>query len=149
MIDVRSFFNSTDTPVFRPQEDRLVSGDITALQTALAKTGRFPANSFDLRVLTPQDLDVVPRQTAAQISTDDPDAGIDNTLIQRRAAHEKRRSTFPVFKASHNTRSKRKFWAGGETLQEAALAAKVDIMITHSPAHGFIADLEADQYYIP
>jgi len=41
------------------------------------------------------------------------------------------------------------FWACGVTPQEAALAAKVDFMITHAPAHGFITDLLADQFCIP
>jgi uncharacterized protein YcsI (UPF0317 family) len=41
------------------------------------------------------------------------------------------------------------FWGCGVTPQEAALAAKVDFMITHAPAHGFITDLLADQFCIP
>ena len=41
------------------------------------------------------------------------------------------------------------FWACGVTPQEAALAASVDFMITHAPAHGFITDLEADKFCIP
>lgn len=41
------------------------------------------------------------------------------------------------------------FWACGVTPQEAALAARVDLMITHAPAHGFITDLEADRFCIP
>ncbi len=41
------------------------------------------------------------------------------------------------------------FWACGVTPQEAALAAKVDLMITHAPAHGFITDLEADKFCLP
>jgi uncharacterized protein YcsI (UPF0317 family) len=41
------------------------------------------------------------------------------------------------------------FWACGVTPQEAALAAKIDFMITHAPAHGFITDLEADKFCIP
>lgn len=41
------------------------------------------------------------------------------------------------------------FWACGVTPQEAALAAKVDFMITHAPAHGFITDLEADKFCTP
>jgi uncharacterized protein YcsI (UPF0317 family) len=35
------------------------------------------------------------------------------------------------------------FWACGVTPQEAALAAGIDIMIAHAPAHGFITDCEA------
>jgi uncharacterized protein YcsI (UPF0317 family) len=35
------------------------------------------------------------------------------------------------------------FWACGVTPQEAALAAKLDVMFTHAPAHGFVCDLEA------
>ena len=41
------------------------------------------------------------------------------------------------------------FWACGVTPQEAALEAKIDFMITHAPAHGFITDLEADKFCIP
>jgi uncharacterized protein YcsI (UPF0317 family) len=41
------------------------------------------------------------------------------------------------------------FWACGVTPQEAALAAKIDFMITHAPAHGFITDLEADKFCTP
>ena len=41
------------------------------------------------------------------------------------------------------------FWACGVTPQEAALAAKVDLMITHAPAHGFVTDLLADRFCIP
>ncbi len=37
------------------------------------------------------------------------------------------------------------FWACGVTPQEAALAAKIELMITHSPGHGFITDLLADR----
>ena len=40
------------------------------------------------------------------------------------------------------------FWACGVTPQEAALAAAVDLMITHAPAHGFISDLRADEISI-
>jgi uncharacterized protein YcsI (UPF0317 family) len=36
------------------------------------------------------------------------------------------------------------FWACGVTPQEAALAAKVELMITHAPAHGFVTDMLAD-----
>lgn len=36
------------------------------------------------------------------------------------------------------------FWACGVTPQEAALAAKVEFMIAHSPGHGFITDLLAE-----
>lgn len=41
------------------------------------------------------------------------------------------------------------FWACGVTPQEAALAAKVEFMITHAPAHGFITDMEADRFCTP
>lgn len=41
------------------------------------------------------------------------------------------------------------FWACGVTPQQAALAAKIDFMIAHAPAHGFITDLEADKFCIP
>lgn len=41
------------------------------------------------------------------------------------------------------------FWACGVTPQQAALEAKVDLMITHAPAHGFITDLQADRFCIP
>lgn len=41
------------------------------------------------------------------------------------------------------------FWACGVTPQEAALAANVDLMITHAPAHGFVTDLRANDLCIP
>jgi len=41
------------------------------------------------------------------------------------------------------------FWACGVTPQEAALAAKVELMLAHSPAHGFVTDLKADEFCIP
>ena len=41
------------------------------------------------------------------------------------------------------------FWACGVTPQEAALAANIEFMITHAPAHGFITDLEADKFCTP
>ena len=41
------------------------------------------------------------------------------------------------------------FWACGVTPQEAALAANIEFMITHAPAHGFITALEADKFCIP
>jgi len=41
------------------------------------------------------------------------------------------------------------FWACGVTPQEAALAAKIDLMITHAPAHSFITDLKADRVCSP
>ncbi len=41
------------------------------------------------------------------------------------------------------------FWACGVTPQAAAETARIDLMITHSPAHGFITDLLADQLCIP
>jgi len=41
------------------------------------------------------------------------------------------------------------FWACGVTPQEAALRARPELMITHAPAHGFVADLEARQLALP
>jgi uncharacterized protein YcsI (UPF0317 family) len=41
------------------------------------------------------------------------------------------------------------FWACGVTPQQAALEAKVELMITHAPAHGFVTDLEADRLCTP
>ncbi len=41
------------------------------------------------------------------------------------------------------------FWACGATPQEAALAAKIEIMIAHAPAHGFVTDLKADEFCLP
>ena len=35
------------------------------------------------------------------------------------------------------------FWACGVTPQEAAIKAGIDLMITHSPGHGFVTDLPA------
>lgn len=41
------------------------------------------------------------------------------------------------------------FWACGVTPQEAALEAKIDLMITHAPAHGFVSDWEAERLAVP
>ena len=41
------------------------------------------------------------------------------------------------------------FWACGVTPQQAALAAEVELLIAHAPAHGFVTDLEADRFCIP
>ena len=41
------------------------------------------------------------------------------------------------------------FWACGVTPQEAALAAGIDVMITHSPGHGFVTDLPARELATP
>lgn len=41
------------------------------------------------------------------------------------------------------------FWACGVTPQRAARAAKIPLMITHKPGHGFITDLSADQLCLP
>lgn len=41
------------------------------------------------------------------------------------------------------------FWACGVTPQEAALAAQVDLMITHAPGCGFVTDLLADRLCLP
>jgi len=41
------------------------------------------------------------------------------------------------------------FWACGVTPQAAAEAAKIDLMIAHAPAHGFITDLKADEICLP
>jgi uncharacterized protein YcsI (UPF0317 family) len=41
------------------------------------------------------------------------------------------------------------FWACGVTPQAAAEAAKIDLMITHAPAHGFISDLRSDRICLP
>jgi uncharacterized protein YcsI (UPF0317 family) len=40
------------------------------------------------------------------------------------------------------------FWACGITPQAAALAAKIDLMITHAPGHAFITDIEADRFSV-
>jgi uncharacterized protein YcsI (UPF0317 family) len=37
------------------------------------------------------------------------------------------------------------FWACGVTPQQAALDAQVELLIAHSPAHGFVTDLRADE----
>lgn len=37
------------------------------------------------------------------------------------------------------------FWACGVTPQNAALAAKLDLVITHAPAHGLPVDIRADE----
>jgi uncharacterized protein YcsI (UPF0317 family) len=36
------------------------------------------------------------------------------------------------------------FWACGVTPQQAALEARVELLLAHSPAHGFVTDLKAD-----
>lgn len=41
------------------------------------------------------------------------------------------------------------FWACGVTPQQAALESGIDLMITHAPAHGFVADLKASALAIP
>ena len=41
------------------------------------------------------------------------------------------------------------FWACGVTPQEAAIAAKPDLMFTHAPAHGFVTDHEAKDFALP
>ena len=41
------------------------------------------------------------------------------------------------------------FWACGVTPQEAAIQAGIDIMITHSPGHGFVTDLRARDLALP
>ena len=41
------------------------------------------------------------------------------------------------------------FWACGVTPQEAALAGRLPLMITHAPGHAFISDLEADRLSNP
>ena len=41
------------------------------------------------------------------------------------------------------------FWACGVTPQQAALEAKLDLMVTHAPAHGFITDRKAREYALP
>jgi uncharacterized protein YcsI (UPF0317 family) len=41
------------------------------------------------------------------------------------------------------------FWACGVTPQQAALDARLDLMITHAPAHGFVTDLPARELAIP
>lgn len=41
------------------------------------------------------------------------------------------------------------FWACGVTPQSSALNAGIEWMITHSPGHGFITDLQADHFSQP
>ena len=41
------------------------------------------------------------------------------------------------------------FWACGVTPQEAAIAAKLDLMLTHAPAHGFVTDRKAKDFAVP
>ncbi len=41
------------------------------------------------------------------------------------------------------------FWACGVTPQVAAREARPELMITHSPGHGFITDLAVDQFCLP
>ena len=41
------------------------------------------------------------------------------------------------------------FWACGVTPQRAAVASRLDLMVAHSPGHGFITDLLADRACTP
>jgi len=41
------------------------------------------------------------------------------------------------------------FWACGVTPQLAAREARPELMVTHSPGHGFITDLAVDQFCLP
>jgi uncharacterized protein YcsI (UPF0317 family) len=41
------------------------------------------------------------------------------------------------------------FWACGVTPQQAALDAKIELLIAHAPAHGFVTDLRADEVCTP
>lgn len=41
------------------------------------------------------------------------------------------------------------FWACGVTPQQAALEARLDLMITHAPAHGFVTDVLARDLALP
>ena len=41
------------------------------------------------------------------------------------------------------------FWACGVTPQEAAIAARPDLMVTHAPAHGFVTDRLAREFALP
>jgi uncharacterized protein YcsI (UPF0317 family) len=41
------------------------------------------------------------------------------------------------------------FWACGVTPQQAAIEAKLDFMITHAPAHGFVTDVLARELATP
>lgn len=41
------------------------------------------------------------------------------------------------------------FWACGVTPQQAALEAKLDLMMTHAPAHGFVTDVLARNLALP
>lgn len=41
------------------------------------------------------------------------------------------------------------FWACGVTPQQAALDARLDLMVTHAPAHGFVTDRKAREFALP
>jgi len=41
------------------------------------------------------------------------------------------------------------FWACWVTPQRAAIASRCDLMITHSPGHGFVTDLRSDRFCLP
>lgn len=41
------------------------------------------------------------------------------------------------------------FWACGVTPQQAALEARIELLIAHAPAHSFVTDLEADRFCTP
>ena len=84
-------------------------------------TGRFPANhGAPIHIGNPADIGADLRQP-----------------IYGEPVHHIPRGTMPVF------------WACGVTPQKAAEAAKLDLMITHAPGHGFITDLKADQVCQP
>lgn len=40
------------------------------------------------------------------------------------------------------------FWACGVTPQEAALAARIPLLIAHAPGHAFLTDLDADRFWL-
>ena len=84
-------------------------------------TGRFPANhGAPIHIGNPADI------------------GADlHRPIYGEPVHRIPKGTMPVF------------WACGVTPQKAAEAAKLDLMITHAPGHGFITDLKADQICLP
>jgi uncharacterized protein YcsI (UPF0317 family) len=119
------------------------------LRTKLATipAGRFHGNLVvTMRWLTPQQAIIATQATSrfpfnhgAPIHIGDPSAiGADlENPLHGPPIPEVPKKLIPVF------------WACGVTPQAAAEAAKIDLMITHAPAHSFITDLKADRICLP
>lgn len=122
---------------------------VWVLRTALAtrRTGRFSGPLVvTMRYMTPEQAVIATQVTTrfpfnhgAPVHFGDPaaiGADLDHPIVGD-PIRKFPAGTIPVF------------WACGVTPQLAALEAKVPLMITHSPGHGFITDLRADEVCIP